>query len=101
MEYLQQLDIVSTNKWLQILSLSNQELQPTVVSFEHNSLCNVPKPTPLYPRKLSRRSTDGVISCKTSVVAYADDVTIFVTTPTDIPKLQEVINCFEAASGQE
>jgi len=34
-----------------------------------------------------------------SFVAYADDVTIFVTTPTDIPKLQEVIHCFEAASG--
>jgi len=36
---------------------------------------------------------------RTSVVAYADDVTIFVTTPTDIPKLQEAIHCFEAAWG--
>ena len=41
----------------------------------------------------------GRYRAKTSVVAYADDVTIFVTTPTDIPKLQEVIHCFEAASG--
>jgi len=38
---------------------------------------------------------------RTSVVAYADDVTIFVTTPTDVPKLQEAIHCYEAASGQE
>ena len=36
---------------------------------------------------------------RTSVVAYADNVTMFVTTPTDIPKLQEAIHCFEAASG--
>jgi len=36
---------------------------------------------------------------RTSAVAYADDVTIFVTTPTDITKLQEAIHCFEAASG--
>ena len=63
MEYLQ-LDIISTNKWLQILSLSNQALHPTGVSFEHVSVRNVPKPTPLYPRKLSPRSTDGAISCK-------------------------------------
>jgi len=36
---------------------------------------------------------------RTSVVAYADDVTIFVTTPADITKLQEAIQCFEATSG--
>jgi len=36
---------------------------------------------------------------RTSVVAYADDVTIFVTAPTDIQKLQETIHCYEAASG--
>ena len=36
---------------------------------------------------------------RTSAVAYADDVTIFVTAPTDIRKLQEAIHCYEAASG--
>jgi len=36
---------------------------------------------------------------RSSVVAYADDVTIFVTTPTEIPKLQEAIHSYEAASG--
>ena len=36
---------------------------------------------------------------RTSAVAYADDVTIFVTAPTDIRKLQEAIYCYEAASG--
>jgi len=36
---------------------------------------------------------------KTTVVAYADDVTIFVTSPTDIPKIQEALHCFEEASG--
>jgi len=36
---------------------------------------------------------------RTSIVAYADDVTIFVTTPTDLTKLQEAKQCFKAASG--
>jgi hypothetical protein len=36
---------------------------------------------------------------KTTVTAYADDVTIFVTTPLDIPKIQEAINNYTAASG--
>ena len=36
---------------------------------------------------------------RTSGVAYADDVTIIVTAPTDIQKLQEAIHCYEAASG--
>jgi len=99
MEYLQQLDIVSVNKWLQILSLSNQELHPTGVSFEHDFVCNVLKPTPLYSRKPSPWFRMGRHRARTSVVAYADDVTIFVTTPTDITKLHEAIHCFEAASG--
>jgi len=52
MEHLQQLDIVGTNKWLLILSLSNQELHPSGVSFKHDFVCNVLKSTPLYPRNL-------------------------------------------------
>jgi len=36
---------------------------------------------------------------RTSIVAYANDVTIFITEPSDIPKLQEAIYCYEAASG--
>ena len=36
---------------------------------------------------------------RASVVAYADDVTISITGPTDKPKLQEAIHCYEAASG--
>jgi hypothetical protein len=36
---------------------------------------------------------------KIIVVTYADDVTIFITSPFDIPKLQEAIQCYEAASG--
>ena len=38
---------------------------------------------------------------KITVVAYADDVTIFVTSPTVIPKIQEALHCFEEASGGE
>jgi len=91
MEYLQQLDIVGTNKWLQILSLSNQELHPLGVSFKHDFVCNVLKTTPLYAGKLSPRSTYRATSCK-DLVAYAADVTIFVTNHTDIPKLQEAIH---------
>jgi hypothetical protein len=84
---------------LQILPLSNQELHPTGVSFEHDFVWNVLNPTPLYPRKLSPRSTDRATSCNDLGLAHADDVTIFVTTPTDITKLHEAIHCFEAASG--
>jgi hypothetical protein len=36
---------------------------------------------------------------RTAVVAYADEVTILITDPSDIPKLQQEIQCFEAASG--
>jgi len=36
---------------------------------------------------------------KTVVVAYADDITIFVTTSTDIPVIQEAIDCYEKAKG--
>jgi len=36
---------------------------------------------------------------RTSVVAYADDVTIFITEPSDIPQLQEAICCYEVALG--
>ena len=36
---------------------------------------------------------------KTVAVAYAEDITIFVTTPTDIPVLQETIRCYEKATG--
>jgi len=36
---------------------------------------------------------------KTTVVAYADDVTIFVTSPTDIPKMQKAQHIFQEASG--
>ena len=38
---------------------------------------------------------------KTAVVAYADDVTIFVTKYTDIPVLQDALRCFEAATGAQ
>jgi len=35
---------------------------------------------------------------KTAAVDYADDVTIFVTSPTNIPKIQEALQCYEEAS---
>jgi len=34
---------------------------------------------------------------KTVVVAYADDITIFVTTPTDVPVISYAIQCYEKA----
>ena len=36
---------------------------------------------------------------KTVVVAYADDVTIFVTSPTDLPVIHDAIQCYEKATG--
>jgi hypothetical protein len=38
-------------------------------------------------------------SKKTTVVAYADDVTIFVTSPAGIQLIQEAVTCYQAASG--
>jgi len=42
----------------------------------------------------------GYRSKKTTVVAYADDVTIFVTSPADIQPIKEAIRCYQAASGE-
>jgi len=36
---------------------------------------------------------------KTAVVAYADDVIIFLTSSADIPIIQDAIRCYETASG--
>jgi hypothetical protein len=36
---------------------------------------------------------------KTVVVAYADDVTIFVTSPTGLPVIHDALQCFEKATG--
>jgi len=36
---------------------------------------------------------------KTVVVAHADDITTFVTTPTDIPIISDAIQCYEKAMG--
>jgi hypothetical protein len=36
---------------------------------------------------------------KTSVVAYSDDVTLSVTSPDDVPVIQDALRCYEAASG--
>jgi len=36
---------------------------------------------------------------KTAVVAYADDVTLFVTSPDDVTVMQDALRCYEAASG--
>jgi hypothetical protein len=42
--------------------------------------------------KIGRRTTT------TSVIAYADDVNIFLKSPSDVPKLEEAITCYEKAS---
>jgi hypothetical protein len=38
---------------------------------------------------------------RTSVIAYAADVTILVTSPSDIQKMQETLHCYEEATGAE
>jgi hypothetical protein len=38
-------------------------------------------------------------SSTTAVIAYADDVTLFVSNPQDISKIQEIIRKYETASG--
>jgi hypothetical protein len=61
------------------------------------ALCLNPLPCILDERftgiQIGRRSK------KTTVVAYADDVTIFVTSPADIQLIREAIRCYQAASG--
>jgi len=41
----------------------------------------------------------GKLANKNVVVAYADDVAIFVTAPTDVPDIQDAIQCYEKANG--
>jgi len=36
---------------------------------------------------------------RTTVIAYADDVTIIVRSPEEIPTVQEALFCYEAMSG--
>ena len=36
---------------------------------------------------------------RTAVVAYADDITLFVTNPNDIPALAETLQSYEKATG--
>jgi hypothetical protein len=43
--------------------------------------------------------TIGSTTMKTVTTCYADDVTIFITSPEDIPKLEEVLRLYEQASG--
>ena len=38
-------------------------------------------------------------NAKTAVIAYADDVTIFLTSPEDVRKLQHTLLIYEAATG--
>ena len=42
---------------------------------------------------------DIVGKAKTAVVAYADDLTIFLTDPREIPKLEESLQWYARASG--
>jgi hypothetical protein len=37
-------------------------------------------------------------NARTSVTAYADDVTLLVTSPADIPKIQDALGCYEEAT---
>jgi len=41
----------------------------------------------------------GKLANQTVVVACADDVTIFVTSPTDLPVIHDAIQCYEKATG--
>jgi hypothetical protein len=41
----------------------------------------------------------GRQNVRTSVAAFADDVTLFITSPSDIPKLQDAMKCYEELSG--
>ena len=77
MELLQQLGIVGTNIWLLILSLSNQELHPSgcPLSMILYAMCLNPLLCTLENSLRGLRM--GRHRARTSVVAYADDVTIF------------------------
>jgi hypothetical protein len=62
------------------------------VPHKQTAVSNVPEPLTLENNlagiEIGRRSI------KTTVVAYADDVKIFVTSPTNIPKIQEALYCY-------
>jgi hypothetical protein len=53
----------------------------------------------MHPRKKLPGIRIGQSDPSAKVVAYTDDVTIFVTSPADIPILQEMLRSYEEASG--
>ena len=61
------------------------------------ALC--PDPLLITLESILAGSRIGRRQVKTTVLAYADDVMILVTAPSDIPKLQSAIQRYEAASG--
>jgi septum formation inhibitor-activating ATPase MinD len=52
----------------------------------------------MLDRKLQGIRTDPK-QPKTTIITYADDVTILITTPDEIPSTQDALLCYQSASG--
>jgi hypothetical protein len=63
---------------------------------EYAALCLHPLLT-LLNKKVARLQI-GQNERRIPAVAYADDITLFVTLPNDLPIIQDIINTFEKAS---
>lgn len=67
------------------------------MSIKHAIICTKPL-IQTFERELKGIQI-GRSRVKTAVIAYADDVTIFLTSPADIRKLQEILLTYVAAKG--
>jgi len=66
---------------------------------EHAAVCLIRGPATPHLGPETTGNEDWKASPKAVVVAYADDITIFVTTPTDVPVIRDAIQCYEKATG--
>jgi len=66
---------------------------------KHAAICAVPKPVNPDTGKKTQGHSDRTGHTKTAVIAYADDVTIFLISPAIVRKLRETLLIYEAATG--
>jgi hypothetical protein len=76
--------------WTHDGQIPNQLLCAARMSTEHAAFCGLLRPS-------TKRI--GLYPTQSSVIAYADEVTLFLTSLSKIPKLRDILGCYEKASG--
>jgi hypothetical protein len=66
---------------------------------EHDPICILPQPTSQRFREETIGFKIGGRGTKTTVIAYADDVTIVVSKPEEMPIVLDTLKIYERATG--